>query len=148
VSDIIDELKVSLANHIEGSLIVQGYHWNIEGQCFNQYHDFFGEIYTDYYSQVDTLAEYVRILSDGTEYPNGSTDIVKLNKTISSNPIVGDKAKNMCAAIITINDALISDMNTLSDIGSKEKLTGFVDYCAGRLDALNKLNWKLLAITK
>ena len=81
---ITDQIKTTLANHIEASLVVQGYHWNVEGINFSEYHSLFGEIYSDYYAQVDTLAEYIRILSSSKEYVNASIDILKVNKTLKT----------------------------------------------------------------
>lgn len=145
---ITDTLKIALSNHIECSLIVQSYHWNIEGQDFNQYHNFFSKIYEDYYDQVDTLAEYIRIISDANEYINISVDVVKVNKTVKSDIIVGDKVVEMCEAIVILNNTLINNYQELFDEASKENIQGLADYCAARLDILNKLNWKLLSITK
>lgn len=145
---IIDDLKTALANHIESSLIVQGYHWNVTGIDFNQYHDFFSCIYSDYYSQVDSLAEYIRIVSDASEYVNASVDVIKTNKTVQSELIVGPKPVDMCKAIIKLNNVLIGNYQTLFDSASKENIQGLADYCASRLDTLNKLNWKLISITK
>lgn len=145
---IIDSLKKSLANHIEASLIVNGYHWNVEGINYTEYHSFFGEIYTDYYKQVDTIAEYIRIISDSTDYVNSSVDIVRLNKSVKADIIVGEKYREMCQAIIVINDELIKDIDDIDNMAKKQNLIGLSNYCADRNDILTKLNWKLLAITK
>ena len=145
---ILDMLKVALANHIEASLTVQSYHWNVEGPDFDQYHSFFATVYSDYYDQIDTLAEYIRIISESTEYVNGSIDVVKSNKTISGKLIVGNKPVDMCLSIIDINDSLCKELNELIDLADKQKLHGFANYCAERIDAMAKLNWKIVAITK
>lgn len=145
---IIDLLKTTLANSIESSLIVQSYHWNIEGPDFNQYHDFFSDVYANYYSEIDRLAEYIRIVSNSTEYVNASVDVIGINKTVKSNVIVGNKPKEMCKAIIVLNNVLIANYQSLFDQASKENIQGLADYCASKLDDMNKLNWKLLSITK
>lgn len=145
---ITDTLRTLLANTIESSLIVQGYHWNVEGENFNEYHDFFSSIYSDYYSQVDPLAEYIRIVSDTKEYVNASVGVINTNKTVKAEIIVGNKALKMCDAIIVLNNQLIDNYNQLFTEASKENIQGLADYCAARLDVLKKLNWKLLSITK
>ena len=145
---IIDELKVSLANHIEAALTVQGYHWNVTGIDFSQYHSFFGEVYVEYFDQVDRLAEYVRIISKAEEYVNASVDVVKLNKTIKSKVIVGSKPKEMVAEIIVLNDVLTENISSLFKLANSSNEQGLADYCAGYLDSLAKLRWKLVAITK
>ena len=145
---MIDELKIALANHIEAALTVQGYHWNVTGIDFNQYHSFFGEIYVEYFDQVDRLAEYIRIVSKAEEYVNASVDIVKINKTIKSKIVVGSKPKEMVAEILVLNDTLLENINGLFKLATEANEQGLADYCAGYLDALKKLNWKLIAIVK
>ena len=145
---ITDKLRISLSNHIEASLIVKGYHWNIEGLDFQQFHNLFDEIYEDYYEQIDTLAEYIRAISDTNDYVNGSVEIVALNKTRVSHPLVGDKAELMVGQIIIINNALINDFMELMKEPPSSKVYGLQNYAQDRLNALTKLNWKLLAITK
>lgn len=145
---IIDELKVALANHIEAALTVQSYHWNVEGVDFSQYHSFFGEIYVEYFDQIDRLAEYIRIVSKAEEYVNASVDIVKLNKTIKSNVVVGSKPKQMVSEVIILNDTLTENISSLFKLASSSNEQGLADYCAGYLDSLAKLRWKLVAVTK
>lgn len=145
---ITDSLKVLLANHIEASLVVQGFHWNIEGLNFQQFHDFFGEVYEVYYSQVDNLAEYIRIVSVATEYVNASVDVVSTNKTITARVVVGPQPVDMTKEIIKINDAILFGFKQLFEEANNTQQDGLADYCAGRIDCLNKLKWKLIAITK
>jgi len=145
---MIDELKVALANHIEAALTVQGYNWNVTGIDFNQYHSFFGEIYVEYFDQVDRLAEYIRIVSKAEEYVNASVDIVKINKTIKSKIIVGSKPKEMVAEILVLNNTLLENINSLFKLATEANEQGLADYCAGYIDVLKKLNWKLIAIVK
>jgi len=130
---MIDELKVALANHIEAALTVQGYHWNVTGIDFNQYHSFFGEIYVEYFDQVDRLAEYIRIVSKAEEYVNASVDIVKINKTIKSKIVVGSKPKEMVAEILVLNDTLLENINGLFKLATEANEQGLADYCAGIL---------------
>lgn len=145
---ITDIIKRALANHIESSLIVKGYHWNIEGIEFNQYHSFFDEIYSEYDSQIDRLAEYIRIVSNSSEYVNASVEVLRINKTVKSVILVGNKPLDMVNEIITLNDALMLDYKEIFDSATKEKLEGLANYCADRLDVLKKLNWKLIAVSK
>ena len=145
---MIDELKVALANHIEAALTVQSYHWNVTGIDFNQYHSFFGEIYVEYFDQVDRLAEYIRIVSKAEEYVNASVEIVNINKTIKSKIIVGSKPKEMVSEVITLNDTLTENISSIFKLANSSNEQGLADYCAGYLDSLAKLRWKLIAITK
>lgn len=145
---ITDSLKVLLANHIEASLVVQGFHWNVTGVNFVTFHDFFGEVYEQYYTQVDTLAEYIRIVSDSKEYVNASVDVVASNKTIAARVVVGPQPVDMTKEIIKLNDAILFGFKQLFEEANNTQEDGLADYCASRIDALNKLKWKLTAITR
>lgn len=145
---IIDTLKTSLANHMEAALTVHGYHFNVEGVNFSRFHEFFKEIYDDLYDQVDVLAEYVRTLTVTSEYVNPSMDILTKNKTIKGDLIVGDKAMEMCKAVIALNNTLMDDYSTIFDEATQEKQQGLADYAAGRINKITHLNWMLTAITK
>ena len=145
---MIDELKVALANHIESALTVWGYHWNVEGIDFNQYHSFFGEIYSEYFDQVDTLAEYVRIISKAEEYVNASVDVVKANKTVKSNVVTGSKPKEMVKEILVLNDVLLANVSTLFKLATTAGEQGLANYCADQMNAYEKLRWKLLTVAK
>jgi starvation-inducible DNA-binding protein len=145
---IIDTLKTSLANHFEAALTVHGYHWNVEGVDFKQYHSFFAEIYEDFYEQVDVLAEYVRTLTDSVEYVNASMDVLQKNKTIKGDFIVGNKAVEMCKSIIELNNALIDDYAAIFDEATKENQQGLANWAADRLDKVSRTNWMVVAITK
>lgn len=145
---IIDTLKTSIANHFESALTVHGYHINVEGIDFKQYHDFFQEIYADFYAQIDVLSEYVRTLTESAEYVNLSMDVLQKNKSIKGNLIVGNKAIEMCKAIIELNNKLIDDYAAIFDEATKEKQQGLADWAAGRLDKVSRTNWMVVAITK
>lgn len=146
---LIDNLKILLANHIEAALITFGYHWSIEGDKFSIYHTLFGDIQQEYYSQIDILAELIRSISDSNEYPNGSVDITKLNKTIVANPIVGNKSTQMCLELLKINEVLSTGYSEILILSSKEnKIDTISAYCTDRLEKLNKLNWILISHTK
>lgn len=145
---ITDTLKVALANHVESALTVQSYHWCVEGPDFSQYHSFFGEIYVEYFDQVDRLAEYIRIVSNSVEYVNASVDVIKVNKTVKSKIVVGNKPIEMVKEILVLNEELLSNFKQLFTEATTDKLDGLADYCASQIDCLNKLKWKLTAITK
>lgn len=145
---ITDVLKRTLANHIVGYLGVQGYHWNVEGINFSQYHDLFNSVYTDYYDQIDTLGELIRTISDTKDYVNIDIEVLKLNKSINIKLIVGNNAIDMCMSIIDINDALILDYKELVELGTKSNDLGLVDYCTSRINEVTKLNWLIKAATK
>ena len=59
---LTEDLKVLLASVNSLSIKAQNFHWNVEGDNFPQYHEFFGNFYEEVYSAVDKIAEYIRTL--------------------------------------------------------------------------------------
>ena len=57
---LINALKQYLANTIVYKSASHGYHWNVEGPLFTQYHAFFKEIYEDLDDTIDTISEWLR----------------------------------------------------------------------------------------
>ena len=55
-------LKVLLADTVAMKFTAHGFHWNVEGPDFAQYHEFFETIYVDVDSYIDPLAENIRKL--------------------------------------------------------------------------------------
>lgn len=61
---MINTLKILQASTIALKYKAQGYHWNVEGDDFPQWHDKFGDIYESIDTAIDPLAEWIRILGD------------------------------------------------------------------------------------
>jgi starvation-inducible DNA-binding protein len=57
-----DELKTLLGTEFTFYLKAQGFHWNVEGPDFPQYHAFLGELYQEVYDSIDKIAELIRQL--------------------------------------------------------------------------------------
>lgn len=59
---LVDSIKMVLANNFALYLKAHYFHWNVEGPDFAQFHDFFGDLYTEIYSSIDHFAEEIRAL--------------------------------------------------------------------------------------
>ena len=55
-------LQVLLADAVTMKFTAHGYHWNVEGPDFAQYHELFSNIYEDVDSSIDPIAENIRKL--------------------------------------------------------------------------------------
>ena len=60
MDQIIAMLRQYLGNTIVYKSAAHGYHWNVEGPLFTQYHAFFKEIYEDVEDTIDTIGEWLR----------------------------------------------------------------------------------------
>jgi len=62
--NVIEKLKILLADTYALYLKTQNYHWNVEGVNFKPLHLLFEEQYTDLTMAVDDIAERIRTLGD------------------------------------------------------------------------------------
>ena len=60
---LIAQLKTILGTNFALYLKSHGYHWNIEGSNFPQYHDFLNDFYNSVWLQTDDIAEKLRALN-------------------------------------------------------------------------------------
>jgi starvation-inducible DNA-binding protein len=71
MEQLIQQLKVILGTNFALYLKSHGFHWNIEGANFPQYHGFLDEFYNDVWAQNDVIAEHIRQLDS---YAPGSLE--------------------------------------------------------------------------
>lgn len=145
----MDELKatlrVALANHFVAYFKAQSYHWNTEGVNFPTYHEFFGDLYQDYYGEVDKLAEYLRILGG---YAPASLMELYNYKTIAEDASKPETLMGMLGNIGSANAQLIENLNKLFDVATAANEQGIADYAAGKLDAYKKHAWMIRSCLK
>ena len=71
MEQLIEQLKVILGTNFALYLKSHGFHWNIEGANFPQYHDFINGFYNEVWNQNDLIAEHIRQLDS---YAPGSLE--------------------------------------------------------------------------
>lgn len=71
MEQLIQQLKVILGTNFALYLKAHGFHWNIEGPDFPEYHGFLDGFYTDIWNQNDDIAEHIRQLDS---YAPGSLE--------------------------------------------------------------------------
>ena len=62
MDELVQEMKVTLASTFAFYLKAHGFHWNVEGPNFPQYHDFLGGIWEEAFGAIDLIAEQLRTL--------------------------------------------------------------------------------------
>ena len=79
MDELITALKVYLANAYQMYTKAHGFHWNIEGRDFDQYHGFFSGIYEEVYDSVDAIAENIRKTNLAEYAPYGLATLAGLS---------------------------------------------------------------------
>jgi starvation-inducible DNA-binding protein len=139
MEQLLEKLKMLLADNIALKFKSQGYHWNVEGDDFKQYHDFFGEIYDDYEDATDTYAEWLRMLQ--TYAPYRLTDFFDM-ATISEPVLVGDP-QPMLVDLYDSIEKHIEDLKEAGSLANQARENGLMDFLAARQTASQKFCWML-----
>jgi len=142
--ELVKALKTAMANVVTFYFMAHGYHWNVEGQDFSQYHDLFGKIYEDAYGSLDPLAENIRKMDDYAPF--------SLQKFIDLRTVefkdVDPTPKAMAKALLKANETVLETLNDSFKAAEKADEQGIMDFLASRIDMHQKWAWQLRASTK
>ena len=120
------------------------YHWNVEGRHFSQDHELFGKIYEEVQDNLDKFAEEIRTI--GTYAPGIFDRFMDLSSIQQSSDI--PYAEEMYQTLIEKNARVIESLTELFEMLEGNRLHGFGDFIAGRIDAHNKHQWMLKSTLK
>lgn len=142
---LISALKQYQANSVVFANAAHGFHWNVEGPLFTEYHEFFGEIYSEVNGSIDTIAEWLRAFDVRSPYT--LQEFLALQnmgetETVSNSPIV------MTRMLYTMNERIITDLKNLFNLSTESNEEGVADFIAGRISAHQKLAWMLRSSIK
>ena len=141
---LIAQLKTILGTNFALYLKVHGYHWNIEGSNFPQYHDFLGDLYTSIFEQTDTIAEHIRALNS---YAPGSLARMLELADIQEATNIPDGI-SMMRDLAADNDRFILHLRAgiVAADGANEPAVG--NFLQDLLDVHQKHGWMLRSIIK
>lgn len=141
---LIDSIKMVLANNFALYLKAHYFHWNVEGPDFAQFHEFFGDIYTEIYSSIDHFAEEIRALD---AYAPGSFE-----RYIELSQIKGEErlltSLEMLRQLQVDNQTMIASLEAaykLADIANELGLSNFIQ---DRIDQHKKHAWMIRSFLK
>ena len=145
MDQLIGLLRQYLANSVVLASTSHGFHWNVEGPLFEEYHELFGNYYEDIDGTVDTIAEWMRSFDVQAPYTlQQFMDAQNIGETLSStnSPIV------MTRMLLTLNDKFINDLKVMFDSATEMKEQGLANFFADRMTAHQKRGWMFRASIK
>ena len=145
MNGLVSALRVAMANTFVMYFKAQGFHWNVEGIHFSQYHNFFGDIYSDLYGSVDPMAENIRKLG---EYAPRSLSEMYKSSTLVESDIVGTSLKEMLNSLLTDNTEVLNSLNRTFALANTTNEQGLANFIAERIDAHKKHEWQLKSSLK
>jgi starvation-inducible DNA-binding protein len=141
MEQLIAQLKQLLADNIALKFKAHGYHWNVEGDDFKQFHEFFGDIYENFDEATDTYAEWLRIFK--TYSPYRLTDFFDA-ASVGEPVIVGDP-QPMLADLYNEIELHIQKLIEAGKIANSLNEFGLANFFADRQTASQKFCWQIRA---
>lgn len=139
---LADALKVLLADNVTVYFRAHGYHWNVEGQDFTEYHALFEEIYLDLDEAVDPTGESIRKLGDYAPYR--LQDFLGM-RSIQDSQVPPSDPIAMALDLLVGIDALLAVTNKTAAIATQLNEQGVLNFLVGRVEMLQKWKWQLTA---
>jgi starvation-inducible DNA-binding protein len=140
--ELAGKLAEVLADLNVMATITHGFHWNVKGQDFTEYHSFFGDIYDEVQDSIDPTAENILKLGFDTPYLMQdflSLTSVNVGRVRSSDPV------SMLHQLAEINAQIISCLYNAFDCANSCNFQGIANFLAERIDAHDKWQWQIAA---
>ena len=144
MSALTNDLKTLLADSVTMYFVAHGYHWNVEGSDFSQYHSLFADIYEDVYSSIDTIAEDLRKLDEYAPFTLSKFIDLRTVESVE----VAPNPKAMAKALLKVNEGVLVTIGKAFASANKANEQGIANFLAERDDMHKKWRWQLTASTK
>lgn len=144
MEELVEKMKVVLADSYAFVIKASNYHWNVEGPNFPQYHELFGNLYEEVDGSIDSTAEHIRALD---AYAPGSFSRFKELATIEDELNVPE-AREMIVRLLGDNTKIINTLTEAFKAAEAANEVGLSNYLQDRIDIHKKHGWMLRATSK
>ena len=139
--DLAEQLKKIWATNFQSYVLSHGYHVNLTGDDFYEYHKLFQKIYEFLQDNIDTQAELIRAIDEIVPFSlKRVTDLSEV-KDVEKVPEIAVMVTDIDAALYTLIDLA----NDAFEQSQTDKEYGVNNYIAGYIQELNKFCWMLKA---
>lgn len=142
--EMVEPLKISLANYQMLYHKLRNFHWNVEGSDFFELHAEFENDYTELFKQIDILAERIRVFDVkpmlSLEVISDMSDIEDIQNELTSREMIDTLIKDFN----TLHNKLLDSLDVALSIGdnvSEQMITDLMRY-------IEKRNWMYSAWIK
>jgi starvation-inducible DNA-binding protein len=137
---LAEMLSVLLADTVNYRALAHGYHWNVKGPEFHQFHKVFQKLYQDADSAVDPFAEGVRKL--GYDAPFTLGDFISLSD-LDTNPVTNGDPLDMTASLYQVNVQIREKLDETFKCANDCNEQGIANFIAERIDKHSEVIWQL-----
>jgi starvation-inducible DNA-binding protein len=141
VTPLSTALGVLLADSYSVYHEAHGFHWNVKGADFSQYHDLFSAITDDIYESIDPIAE--NMLKINADAPFRMTELASMRTIPESSP--ASDPQSMATALLAQIDGLLNTLKRTFDVAVSQNEQGIANFLSERIDSTQKWAWQLRA---
>jgi starvation-inducible DNA-binding protein len=141
-NNLAGALKKVLANAYVLYHTIHGFHWNVKGTDFYEYHKLFDEIVDDIYDHIDPIAENIVKLSDVAPFVMSQLSGMASIKEVG---LFSKDAKELTQKFREMNLEYIEQLKLTFNVANKENEQGVANFIAERIDQHQKWDWFLKA---
>jgi starvation-inducible DNA-binding protein len=137
-------MKRLFATNYQYYVKAHGYHVNVVGPDFVQYHQLFGEVYEFADDATDSIGEHLRVME--AIAPFSLSRIMELGSI--------EDGKERPTALVMVSELLADSQIVMDhyeechDMAVEEKCYGLINFIEGQMDSLGKIMWKLRSTTE
>jgi starvation-inducible DNA-binding protein len=143
--ELVPTLKKMLAEAYVLYHTIHGFHWNVEGSNFYEYHKLFDEIVDDIYENIDPIAENIKKL--GEKAPFSMSQLASMS-SIKDTDLVSNNPKELSKKFLGMNEEYIDHIKKAFEIANDANEQGIANFIAERIDRHQKWSWFLKASTE
>jgi starvation-inducible DNA-binding protein len=137
-------LKAAFASEFSFFLKAAGFHWNVEGSLFPQYHTLFGNIYGEVYGSIDKFAEELRALRIYAPASFETFDDISQVECEDDVP----NGMQMTQQLLADSDLMAEMFRAAYSAAESMGDYGLANFLADRQDAHKKHSWMLRSTLK
>lgn len=139
---LVESLKKMLAEAYILYHTIHGFHWNVSGDNFYEYHKFFDEIVSDIYDSIDPIAENIKKLGGDAPFTMGQMLELSRLKEVKVNNYSHEK---LASAFLDLNEEYIENIKECFKVANESDEQGIADFISGRISEHQKWSWFLKA---
>ena len=141
---LIECMKRLFATNYQYYVKAHGFHVNVVGPDFLEYHQLFSDVYEFADDATDTIGEHIRVLQ--AIAPFSLKRIMELGtiKDSAERPT----ALVMVKDLLTDSQTVMNHYEEVHDMAVEYKQYGLINFIEGQMDSLGKIMWKLRSTTE
>jgi starvation-inducible DNA-binding protein len=139
MENMIQALKVALADTFVFATKAHFFHWNVQGSNFKEYHELFDMIYNDADGAIDPMAEFIR--ASGSYAPGTLSRFKELTTLVESDSV--PEAKAMIMALAIDNDKVLQSLVSAYHAAESAAAYDVSNFLQDRMGAHKKHGWFL-----